>query len=182
MASPSNSLPCLLIREPSSCRLAHIVGHSGKDSPTLTPGINFITPTIIQTTSIYSSPVTPTTATTTAFTLTTTTITTITPSSRLNNEESCSHLPLYATVLIAPGLQALAVRCVPLVLPVSSPPPIACSAASACVGRGLPLRLGSSSHLLTARDAAAAGVSWWRGLPLSTLAAGIVGGPGCFMP
>ncbi|VDL89796.1 unnamed protein product [Schistocephalus solidus] len=33
------------------------------DSPTLTPGINSITPTIIETTSIYSSPATPTTAT-----------------------------------------------------------------------------------------------------------------------
>ncbi|VDM00294.1 unnamed protein product [Schistocephalus solidus] len=43
------------------------------DSPTLTPGINSITPTIIETTSIYSSPVTPTTATTTAFAFTTTT-------------------------------------------------------------------------------------------------------------
>ncbi|VDM06401.1 unnamed protein product, partial [Schistocephalus solidus] len=32
------------------------------DSPTLTRGINSITPTIIETTSIYSSPVTPTTA------------------------------------------------------------------------------------------------------------------------
>ncbi|VDL92663.1 unnamed protein product [Schistocephalus solidus] len=32
------------------------------DSPTLTPGINCITPTIIETTSQYSSPVTPTTA------------------------------------------------------------------------------------------------------------------------
>ncbi|VDL93614.1 unnamed protein product [Schistocephalus solidus] len=55
------------------------------DSPTLTPGINSITPTIIETTSQYSSPVTPTTATTTAFTAaaaavttTTTTTTTIT--------------------------------------------------------------------------------------------------------
>ncbi|VDM03027.1 unnamed protein product [Schistocephalus solidus] len=44
------------------------------DSPTLTPGINFITPTIIETTFFYSSPITPTTATTTAFTTTTTTI------------------------------------------------------------------------------------------------------------
>ncbi|VDM04465.1 unnamed protein product, partial [Schistocephalus solidus] len=44
------------------------------NSPTLTPGINFITPTIIETTSLSSSPVTPTTATTTAFTTTTTTI------------------------------------------------------------------------------------------------------------
>ncbi|VDL88732.1 unnamed protein product [Schistocephalus solidus] len=44
------------------------------DSPTLTPVINSIAPTITQTTSIYSSPVTPTTATTTAFTTTTTTI------------------------------------------------------------------------------------------------------------
>ncbi|VDL91221.1 unnamed protein product [Schistocephalus solidus] len=44
------------------------------DSPTLTPVINSIAPTITETTSIYSSPVTPTTATTTAFTTTTTTI------------------------------------------------------------------------------------------------------------
>ncbi|VDL97562.1 unnamed protein product [Schistocephalus solidus] len=41
---------------------------------TLTPGTNPITPTIIETTSLYSSPVTPTIATTTAFTTTTTTI------------------------------------------------------------------------------------------------------------
>ncbi|VDM06023.1 unnamed protein product, partial [Schistocephalus solidus] len=40
------------------------------DSPTLTPGINSITPTIIVTTSLYSSPVTPTTAF--AFKITTT--------------------------------------------------------------------------------------------------------------
>ncbi|VDM01718.1 unnamed protein product [Schistocephalus solidus] len=40
------------------------------DSPTLTPGINSITPTIKETTSLYSSPVTPTTAF--AFTTTTT--------------------------------------------------------------------------------------------------------------
>uniref|UniRef100_A0A183TH22 C2H2-type domain-containing protein n=1 Tax=Schistocephalus solidus TaxID=70667 RepID=A0A183TH22_SCHSO len=43
------------------------------DSPTLTPGINSITPTIIETTSFYSSPVIPTIATTIAFTFTTTT-------------------------------------------------------------------------------------------------------------
>ncbi|VDM03547.1 unnamed protein product [Schistocephalus solidus] len=41
------------------------------DTPTLTPGINSITPTIIETTSLYSSPVTPTTAF--AFTTTNTT-------------------------------------------------------------------------------------------------------------
>ncbi|VDL88665.1 unnamed protein product [Schistocephalus solidus] len=41
------------------------------DSPTLTPGINSITPTIIETTPLYSSPVAPTTATTTAFAFTT---------------------------------------------------------------------------------------------------------------
>ncbi|VDL95276.1 unnamed protein product [Schistocephalus solidus] len=35
------------------------------DSPTRTPGINSITPTIIETTSQYSAPVTPNTATTT---------------------------------------------------------------------------------------------------------------------
>ncbi|VDL88107.1 unnamed protein product, partial [Schistocephalus solidus] len=44
------------------------------NSPTLTPGINSITPTIIESTSLYSSPVTPTTATTTTFTTITTTI------------------------------------------------------------------------------------------------------------
>ncbi|VDL86965.1 unnamed protein product [Schistocephalus solidus] len=42
------------------------------DSPTLSPGINSITPTVIETTSLYSSSVNPTTATTTAFTTTTT--------------------------------------------------------------------------------------------------------------
>uniref|UniRef100_A0A183TRE8 C2H2-type domain-containing protein n=1 Tax=Schistocephalus solidus TaxID=70667 RepID=A0A183TRE8_SCHSO len=46
--------------------------NSPSDSPTLTPGINSITPTIIEITSIYSSPVTPTTAF--AFNTTTTTI------------------------------------------------------------------------------------------------------------
>ncbi|VDL95335.1 unnamed protein product [Schistocephalus solidus] len=46
------------------------------DSPTLTPGINSITPTIIETTSQYSSPVTPTTATTTAAIVATTITTT----------------------------------------------------------------------------------------------------------
>ncbi|VDL87847.1 unnamed protein product [Schistocephalus solidus] len=45
------------------------------DSPTHTLGINFITPTVIETTSLYSSPVTPTTATTTAFAFTTSTTT-----------------------------------------------------------------------------------------------------------
>uniref|UniRef100_A0A183S875 C2H2-type domain-containing protein n=1 Tax=Schistocephalus solidus TaxID=70667 RepID=A0A183S875_SCHSO len=45
------------------------------DSLTLTPGINSITPTIIETKSIYSSPVNPTTATTTAFAFNTTTTT-----------------------------------------------------------------------------------------------------------
>ncbi|VDL98654.1 unnamed protein product [Schistocephalus solidus] len=44
------------------------------DSPTLTPGINSITPTILETTALYSSPVTPTTANTTTFAFTTTTI------------------------------------------------------------------------------------------------------------
>ncbi|VDL96797.1 unnamed protein product [Schistocephalus solidus] len=46
------------------------------DSHILTPGIDSITPTIIETTSLYSSPVTPTTAPTTAFAFTTTTTTT----------------------------------------------------------------------------------------------------------
>ncbi|VDM00012.1 unnamed protein product [Schistocephalus solidus] len=43
------------------------------DSPTLTLGINSIIPTIIETTSLYSWPVTPNTATTTAFAFTTNT-------------------------------------------------------------------------------------------------------------
>ncbi|VDM02134.1 unnamed protein product [Schistocephalus solidus] len=43
------------------------------DSPFLTPGINSITPTTIETISQYSSPVTPTTATITTFVITTTT-------------------------------------------------------------------------------------------------------------
>ncbi|VDM05863.1 unnamed protein product [Schistocephalus solidus] len=45
------------------------------DSPTLTLGINSITPTILETTFQYSSPITPTTATTTAATAVTTTVT-----------------------------------------------------------------------------------------------------------
>ncbi|VDL99181.1 unnamed protein product [Schistocephalus solidus] len=45
------------------------------DSTTLTPGINSITPTIIETTSQYLSPGTPTTATINAFAFTTTTTT-----------------------------------------------------------------------------------------------------------
>ncbi|VDM01449.1 unnamed protein product [Schistocephalus solidus] len=57
--------------------------------------------------------------------------------------ESCSDLPLYANVRIAPGLSTLAVCCVPLVSPVSPPPSIVYSAASACVGRGVLLRLSS---------------------------------------
>ncbi|VDL88287.1 unnamed protein product [Schistocephalus solidus] len=40
--------------------------NSPSGSPTLTPGMNTNTPTIIETKSLYSSPVTPTTATTTA--------------------------------------------------------------------------------------------------------------------
>ncbi|VDL93781.1 unnamed protein product [Schistocephalus solidus] len=44
----------------------------GLDSTTLTPGINSITPTIIESTSQYSSPVTPNTVTTTAVTTSTT--------------------------------------------------------------------------------------------------------------
>ncbi|VDM05661.1 unnamed protein product [Schistocephalus solidus] len=49
----------------------------------------------------------------------------------------------------------------------------------------VPLRLGSprsSSHLLTPCDAASTGVSLWRDLSSSSLAAEIVGGPGCSMP
>ncbi|VDM00126.1 unnamed protein product [Schistocephalus solidus] len=48
------------------------------DSSTLIPGINSITPTIIETTFQYSSPVTSTTVTTTAFAFTTSTTTTTT--------------------------------------------------------------------------------------------------------
>ncbi|VDL93023.1 unnamed protein product [Schistocephalus solidus] len=48
------------------------------DSPNLTPGKKSITPTIIETTSHYSSPVTPTTTTTTTTTTTPTTTTTTT--------------------------------------------------------------------------------------------------------
>ncbi|VDL92763.1 unnamed protein product [Schistocephalus solidus] len=59
------------------------------DSPTLTLGINSITPTIIETTSQYSSPVTSTTATTTAFTFTTTTTTTISDGESLLNSPQC---------------------------------------------------------------------------------------------
>ncbi|VDM02920.1 unnamed protein product [Schistocephalus solidus] len=54
--------------------------NSPSDSPYLTPGINSITPTIIETTSLYSSPVTPTTTIPTAFTFNTTTTTTTTSS------------------------------------------------------------------------------------------------------
>ncbi|VDL89178.1 unnamed protein product [Schistocephalus solidus] len=46
------------------------------DSPKLTPGINSITTNIIETTSLFSLPVTPTTATTPAFTFPTTTTST----------------------------------------------------------------------------------------------------------
>ncbi|VDL89943.1 unnamed protein product [Schistocephalus solidus] len=46
--------------------------NSPLDSPTLTPGINSITPIIIETTSEYSSPVTPITVITTNFAFTTT--------------------------------------------------------------------------------------------------------------
>ncbi|VDL97221.1 unnamed protein product [Schistocephalus solidus] len=54
------------------------------DSPTLIPGINSITPTILETTSLYSSPVTSTTAGTAA-TVTTTTTTTSDGGSLLNS-------------------------------------------------------------------------------------------------
>ncbi|VDM03497.1 unnamed protein product, partial [Schistocephalus solidus] len=59
------------------------------DSPTLTPGINSITHTIIVTTSIYSSPVTPTTTTTTAFAFTTNTTTTISDGESLQSITQC---------------------------------------------------------------------------------------------
>ncbi|VDM02089.1 unnamed protein product [Schistocephalus solidus] len=57
----------------SSARESTCSANSPSDSPTLTPGINSITPTIIETTSQYSSPVTPTNATTTAAAAVTTT-------------------------------------------------------------------------------------------------------------
>ncbi|VDL94189.1 unnamed protein product [Schistocephalus solidus] len=60
------------------------------DSPTLTPDINSITPTIIETTSIYSSPVTTTTTTTTDFTFTTTTTTTTTTTAISDGESLLS--------------------------------------------------------------------------------------------
>ncbi|VDL94061.1 unnamed protein product [Schistocephalus solidus] len=50
----------------------HLLLANRSDYPTLTPGINSNTPTIIETTSQYSSPVTNTAATTTTFTSTTT--------------------------------------------------------------------------------------------------------------
>ncbi|VDM02930.1 unnamed protein product [Schistocephalus solidus] len=53
---------------------------------TLTPGINFITPTIIETTSTYSSPVTP------AFALITTTSTTVNDRDFLLNCPQCDRL------------------------------------------------------------------------------------------
>ncbi|VDM04172.1 unnamed protein product [Schistocephalus solidus] len=59
------------------------------NSPTLTLGINSTTPIIIETTSIYSSPVTPTTATTTAFAFTTTTTTTISDGESLLSCTQC---------------------------------------------------------------------------------------------
>ncbi|VDL97897.1 unnamed protein product [Schistocephalus solidus] len=54
-------------------------------SPTLTPCINSITPTIIETTSLYSSPLTPTTATITAFAFPSTTTPTISDGDSLLN-------------------------------------------------------------------------------------------------
>ncbi|VDL95821.1 unnamed protein product [Schistocephalus solidus] len=63
---------------------------SKANSPTLTPVINSITPTIIETTSQYSSPVTPTTATTTAFAFTATTTTTTTTISDGDSLLNCS--------------------------------------------------------------------------------------------
>ncbi|VDL94078.1 unnamed protein product [Schistocephalus solidus] len=59
------------------------------DSHTLTPGINSITPTIIETTSLYSSPVTLTKETTTALAFTTTTTTTISDGDSLLNCPQC---------------------------------------------------------------------------------------------
>ncbi|VDM05264.1 unnamed protein product, partial [Schistocephalus solidus] len=67
-------------------------------SPTLTPGINFITPTIIETARLYLSPGTPTTATTTAFAITSTTTTISDGYSLLNclqcNRTFTSHIGL----------------------------------------------------------------------------------------
>ncbi|VDM04298.1 unnamed protein product, partial [Schistocephalus solidus] len=58
-------------------------------SPTLTPGINSITSTIIETTSQYSSPVTPITATTTAFAFAFATTTTTSDGDFLLNSPQC---------------------------------------------------------------------------------------------
>ncbi|VDM02351.1 unnamed protein product [Schistocephalus solidus] len=66
------------------------------DSPTLTPGIKSITPTIIETTSQYSSPVTPTTATNTAFAATTfaaTAAATVTTTSTTSDGDSLLNCP-----------------------------------------------------------------------------------------
>ncbi|VDM01326.1 unnamed protein product [Schistocephalus solidus] len=63
-------------------------------SPTLTRDINSITPTIIETTSLYSSPVTPTNAITIAFAFTTTTTTTISYGDSLLN---CPKPPIHLT-------------------------------------------------------------------------------------
>ncbi|VDL88679.1 unnamed protein product [Schistocephalus solidus] len=73
-------------------------------------------------------------------------------------------MPLFALLLACQNWLCT----VPHVSPVSLPPPIACSAASACVSQAVPLRLGSPrswSHLLTPCDAASATASLWRGPP-----------------
>ncbi|VDL88837.1 unnamed protein product [Schistocephalus solidus] len=72
---------------PSMSSDAHAV-NTRTDSPTLTPGNNSITPTVIDTTSLYSSPITPTTATAFDFTTTTTT-TTISDGDSLLNSPQC---------------------------------------------------------------------------------------------
>ncbi|VDM02701.1 unnamed protein product, partial [Schistocephalus solidus] len=63
--------------------------NSPSDSPTITPGINSIIPTVIETTSLNSSPVTPTSATITAFAFNTTT--TISDGESLLSCPLCDH-------------------------------------------------------------------------------------------
>ncbi|VDL89083.1 unnamed protein product [Schistocephalus solidus] len=75
------------------------------DSPTLIPDINSITPTIIETTSLFSSPVTLTIATTTAFVFTHTTTTTSTRNGdSLLNCPQCNRTFTSRIGLVAPAI------------------------------------------------------------------------------